>query len=71
MANIHGDLQVTYSPAKQGDIYKSKLSNEKLRNSLNWTPSYGMEKGIEQTYNSLVETKTEKEEQTNLNPVLI
>ncbi len=69
MANIHGDLQVTYSPAKQGDIYKSKLSNEKLRNSLNWSPIYGMEKGIEQTYNWLVET--EKEEQKVLNPVLI
>ena len=44
------DLQVNYAPEREGDIFRSVLSNERLKALLGFVPQMDIEKGIPQTY---------------------
>ncbi|MBC8015171.1 MAG: NAD-dependent epimerase/dehydratase family protein [Sporomusaceae bacterium] len=43
-----------YSPLREGDIYKSSLSNAAARQNLSWNPSMPLIDGLAKTYNSLL-----------------
>ncbi|MCG3087997.1 NAD-dependent epimerase/dehydratase family protein [Sporosarcina cyprini] len=47
---IHGSGEIVYRSAKNGDIKKSRLNNEKVRDDLDWAPLYSLDEGIEKTY---------------------
>ncbi len=38
-----------YGPFREGDVYHSCLSNQKIRQHLKWEPVYDIEKGIQET----------------------
>ena len=40
---------IHYGPERTGDIYRSSLSNEKIKSLLHWAPAYDLEKGLEDT----------------------
>ncbi len=40
---------IHYGPARTGDIYRSSLSNEKIKSLLHWAPAYDLEKGLKDT----------------------
>lgn len=40
----------SYGPAREGDIYRSSLSNEKAVKNLHWTPEVSLEEGLKRTY---------------------
>ena len=46
----HSPIDVTYSPARPGDIVHSCLENNKAGRILHWTPSYSIQQGIKETY---------------------
>ncbi|MEK4523175.1 NAD-dependent epimerase/dehydratase family protein [Psychrobacillus sp. FSL W7-1493] len=69
MKELHGEMEVTYGSAKDGDIYRSSLCNEKLVNALDWSPMYSMRRGLEQTYEWMEDKKIkQKTENASLSP---
>lgn len=40
---------IHYGPARQGDIYRSALSHQKIHDVLGWQPSYSLEEGLADT----------------------
>ncbi len=40
---------IHYGPERTGDIYRSSLSNEKIKKLLGWAPAYDLEKGLADT----------------------
>ena len=51
LANAAGRaVQPDYGPARKGDIYRSVLSNKKLREALGWAPEVGLAEGLARTY---------------------
>ena len=57
---LHGEMEVTYGAAKEGDIHRSSLSNEKVVNALNWSPKFSMKQGLEQTYKWMKDKKAKQ-----------
>ncbi len=45
------NLTVNYAPERSGDIFRSVLSNDKLKNLLGFVPETDIERGIPKTYN--------------------
>lgn len=43
-------IEITYSPARPGDIMHSCLENKRAERVLHWTPSYTTQQGIRETY---------------------
>ena len=35
--------------AIKGEVFKSQLSNQQIKQDLNWSPEYNLEKGIKET----------------------
>lgn len=51
LKDIHdGEVMVNYNAARDGDIYRSVLNNQKVKDSLDWSPMYAMHDGLKQTY---------------------
>jgi UDP-glucose 4-epimerase len=48
-----GRANVTYGPARQGDIYRSFLSNARAKEKLPWLPAISLETGLARTYHYL------------------
>jgi len=44
----------SYGPVREGDIYRSALSNEKAVKNLHWTPEVSLEEGLKRTYEYFV-----------------
>lgn len=61
LKNMHGEFQVKTFPAKDGDIAKSVLSNQKVKGELDWSPTYDMETGLENTYKWAMEKQAVQE----------
>lgn len=61
LKNIHGEVKVDYLPAKKGDIYQSVLSNDKVKNHLDWSPIYDIAHGLEMTYEWAIAKQAEQE----------
>ncbi|WP_144511972.1 NAD-dependent epimerase/dehydratase family protein [Bacillus sp. FJAT-22090] len=61
LRNIHGDIQTNHLAAREGDIYKSVLSNQKIKDELDWSPMYDMEAGLKRTYNWAQSRQVKKE----------
>jgi len=61
LISLHGKGGVVYQPKREGDIHRSSLSNEKLRNHLDWAPVYNLEEGLKRTY-AYFKSQQEKEE---------
>ena len=61
LISLHGTGEVVYGSKRVGDIVRSSLSNEKLRNHLDWAPLHDLEEGLQRTY-SYFKTKHEKTE---------
>ena len=40
---------IQYGQPRTGDIFRSCLSNKKIKNSLNWSPSVSIEEGLKET----------------------
>lgn len=52
---IHDDpIEVTFSPARPGDIMHSCLENQKADRLLNWSPSYSIQQGLRETYDFIM-----------------
>ena len=47
-------LPIAHGPVREGDIYRSMLSNEKAVNNLMWKPAVGLLKGLQRTYDYFV-----------------
>ncbi|WP_342560269.1 NAD-dependent epimerase/dehydratase family protein [Psychrobacillus sp. FSL W7-1457] len=60
MEELHGETEVAYTAAKEGDIQRSSLSNEKLVNDLDWSPMFSMKRGLEQTYEWMKDKKAKQ-----------
>jgi UDP-glucose 4-epimerase len=55
LSNIAGRKIVPkYGPERQGDIYKSMLSNARARRGLGWKPMVPLEEGLNRTYRYFV-----------------
>ena len=50
-------IDITYSPARPGDIVHSCLENNKAERVLHWTPSYSIQQGIWETYHFIMGDK--------------
>ncbi|MFC5604289.1 NAD-dependent epimerase/dehydratase family protein [Sporosarcina koreensis] len=61
LISLHGSGGVEYLPKRDEDIQRSSLSNEKLRNHLDWAPLYDLEEGLKRTY-TYFQAQQEKEE---------
>lgn len=44
------EITPDYGPVREGDIYRSALSNEKAVKNLHWTPEVSLEEGLKRTY---------------------
>lgn len=44
------EIHLDYGPVREGDIYRSALSNEKAVKNLHWTPEVSLEEGLKRTY---------------------
>lgn len=44
------EITPDYGPVREGDIYRSSLSNEKAVKNLHWTPEVSLEEGLKRTY---------------------
>ena len=44
------EITPSYGPAREGDIYRSSLSNEKAVKNLHWIPEVSLEEGLRRTY---------------------
>lgn len=53
------DLTVNYAPERSGDIFRSVLSNEKLKALLDFVPEMDIEHGIPKTYNDYLTRRKE------------
>ena len=53
------DLTVNYAPAREGDIFRSVLSNDKLKSMLGFVPQMDIEHGIPKTYNDYLTRRKE------------
>lgn len=65
----HGPIQTTYTNARAGDIYRSVLSNERVKKELDWSPMYSLEEGLQKTYEwkaSNIPVKEQKEPKRNI-----
>ena len=40
---------IQYGQPRAGDIFRSCLSNKKIKTSLNWSPSVSIEEGLKET----------------------
>ncbi len=47
-------LPIAHGPVREGDIYRSMLSNEKAVNNLMWKPAVDLLKGLQRTYDYFV-----------------
>lgn len=61
MKNIHGEFETKTFHARDGDIDKSVLSNQKVKVELDWSPIYDIETGLRNTYNWAKEKQVVKE----------
>ncbi|TQR21202.1 NAD-dependent epimerase/dehydratase family protein [Psychrobacillus vulpis] len=68
MKNIHGDIQTNYKSGRVGDIYKSVLSNQKVKDELDWSPMYDLDEGLERTYNWTITNQASKESAVTITP---
>lgn len=50
LGKSHGTIQTTYTSARMGDIYRSVLSNGRVKKELDWSPMYSLEEGLQKTY---------------------
>lgn len=51
LSSITGkEITPSYGSAREGDIYRSSLSNEKAMKNLHWTPEVSLEEGLKRTY---------------------
>ena len=50
LISLHGAGEVKYRLTRGGDIYRSSLSNKKLKQHLDWQPLFGLEEGLRRTY---------------------
>lgn len=48
------EITPDYGPVREGDIYRSALSNEKAVKNLHWTPEVSLEEGLKRTYEYFV-----------------
>jgi UDP-glucose 4-epimerase len=48
------EITPDYGPVREGDIYRSALSNEKAVKNLRWTPEVSLEEGLKRTYEYFV-----------------
>lgn len=75
LEEFHGELlDISNTAARTGDIYNSVLSNEKVKDALDWSPMFTLEQGLKQTYKWELEDKLSKKKkspekpQTKYNP---
>lgn len=50
LQEVHPATEVIYSGSREGDIFNSYLSNEKVKNELDWSPIYDLQEGLHRTY---------------------
>lgn len=54
LENIHGAaIEKVYTAPREGDIYRSALSNQDATTLLGWQPKMGLYEGLERTFHSL------------------
>lgn len=69
LENIHGPIEKQFITARDGDIYRSSLSNSNVKKDLDWSPFYTLEEGLEKTYTwaknnlHIQDSKMEKQKQ--------
>ncbi|MBO2536273.1 NAD-dependent epimerase/dehydratase family protein [Rummeliibacillus suwonensis] len=61
LKKMHDEVNIHFSPAREGDIDHSVLSNRKVMDDLDWSPIYDIELGLEKTYQWAVVDQAQKE----------
>jgi len=55
LAKVSGtSIEKICAPVREGDIYRSMLSNEKTTQQLGWQPLMGLAEGLERTYKHII-----------------
>lgn len=47
---VDREIHLEYLPVREGDIYRSTLSNQRAILNLNWRPEVSLKEGISRTY---------------------
>lgn len=50
LSEIHPVREIIYKAEREGDISRSRLDNNKIKDILNWNPRFSFREGIEKTY---------------------
>lgn len=53
---------VKHGPARTGDIYRSVLDNSRIKRDLDWVPLYGVQEGLQKTYDWFANHHAERTE---------
>lgn len=48
---LESDIEAELKPSIVGEVFKSQLSYQKIKNDLDWNPKYSLENGIKETIN--------------------
>ncbi len=48
---LESDIEAELNPSIVGEVFKSQLSYQKIKNDLDWNPQYNLENGIKETIN--------------------
>ncbi|MFJ7825501.1 NAD-dependent epimerase/dehydratase family protein [Psychrobacillus sp. NPDC096623] len=68
LEEFHRDLEFSYTASRNGDIYNSVLSNDKVKDALDWSPMYSLRQGLKQTYDWALEEKLSQRKRAHQKP---
>lgn len=68
LEEFHGNVDISYSDARTGDIYNSVLCNDKVKDALDWSPMFSFQEGLKQTYEWALEQKLKVKKKTPEKP---
>ena len=49
------EITPKFGPAREGDIYRSMLSNQKAKLGLDWVPQVSLKEGLQRTLNYFIQ----------------
>ena len=50
---FNSEIKPLYEPAREGELKRSVLNNEKAKRELNWEPEYSLDDGMKEVFNWL------------------
>lgn len=62
LQSMHGEVSLTHTGQREGDIYRSRLDNRRIANDLDWAPKYSFQQGLAKTYEWFVQKHASKKQ---------